>query len=669
MKRNCKFLIVLLTTLIVSTFINVNASVGYTYDHKGEPIYSTTGLTVNQIPYKANDLGIENADFTSPEDLFIYKDSQGNQTIYIIDSISNKLFVLNEDFVLQKTIEKFKVNLADFDESILREIKSGKEYVISREAKAISIPYTMEKVYLVYNETLEERTLLEYTLNQNNPADAKVEWKTSDNKVAIYDVVDSKEYIKATGLGTATITGEVFTEEKTIVFEDGKEKEKVVKTTLGKVEISVKVTKEKEIVAPADKHNNFTLEELQKNEYINLRLSGATSVYRAVNRKGEDFIYITDKGNNQILVLNTDYEVVQFVTTPNDVIFNEKKFSPKKIITDGPGRMYVIADNVYEGIMQFSKDGVFNSFTGVNYVVLSPWEIFWRNFSTEEQLAKQATIINTSFTSLSVDARGFIYTTSFGTVNDKGLVTDDNSMIKKINTAGKDVLRRNGYQPPKGDVEYLLAGNTEKLRGPSKFTGIAVNDYGMYTVLDSKMGKLFTYDNEGKLLYISGESMYINQDKGTQINTLSDPVAIRYFGDNILVLDKNNKTILTYEPTDIGRLINEAAKYEFKGDSDNAANTWEKVVELNANYEYGYIGIGKKYMDQKDYKNAMEYFQKGAHRELYSKAYKLYRDGKIRQYFGPVMITIFGIVIIKAVYKIVNRQKFKKDTVKEAGDE
>jgi hypothetical protein len=662
--------------------MNVKASAGYTYDHKGEPIYSTTGLTVNQVPYRAEDLGIKNSDFTSPEDLFIFTDSEGEKTIYIIDSESNKLFVFDENLTLQETVSKFKVKRGDFDQKVLKEIKSGKEYVIAREEKAISIPFTMEQVYLVYNDSLKDDKIpLDYELSLNIPQDSIVKWTSSNTGVAIYKAVETEitidgvkekkvvEYISATGVGTATLTGEVYTEEKVIVVVDEKEEEKIIKTSLGSVTIKIEVTEEKQAVEPADKHNNFTIKEIESLDSFNLHLSGATCVYRAVNRKGEDLIYITDKGNNQIIILNTDYEVVQFVTTPNDVIFNEKKFSPNKIITDVPGRMYVIADNVYEGIMQFSKDGVFNSFTGVNYVVLSAWEIFWRNFSTEEQLAKQATIVNTSFTSLSVDARGFIYTTSYGTVNEEGLVTDDKSMVKKINTAGKDVLRRNGYQPPKGDVVYIVAGTQQKLRGPSKFTGITVNEFGMYTVLDSKMGKLFTYDNEGKLLYVSGESMYIGQDKGTQINTLSNPVAIRYFGENILVLDKNNKTILTYEPTDIGRLINEAAKHEYVGDSENAANTWEKVVELNANYEYGYIGIGKKYMEKKDYKTAMEYFQKGAERNLYSKAYKLYRDGKIRIYFGPIMILVFGLIGTRIVYKVVNRKKFNKDVNREDGDD
>ena len=73
-------------------------------------------------------------------------------------------------------------------------------------------------------------------------------------------------------------------------------------------------------------------------------------------------------------------------------------------------------------------------------------------------------------------------------------------MIKKINPSGKDVLRRNGYTKPKGDNTYFKSNDTNGTYGPSKLDGIAVNDYGVYTVVDSARGRLFTYDNEGYLL-------------------------------------------------------------------------------------------------------------------------------------------------------------------------
>ena len=668
MKINYKYLILILTVLIVTAAFNVEASTGYTYDHRGQPIYSTTGLTVNQAPFLADDLGIKKSDFTSPEDLFIFKNQDGSKVIYVIDSVSNKLFVFDEAFKLQDTIETFKVTQSKFDDKTLKAIKSSKKYVIARDTY-LSIPNEMEKINLVVDDPDLGSKEIEFAVNPNFTSQYQIDWTSSDPSVVEISVSeDGVPTITAKKVGKATIEAKFNL--VTIIPADEEKEEQTITTLLETINISVSTDPE-DVLVPDAKHNGFTFDQIRALESFELHLSSVSAVYRAVNpNTGEDYIYLADKGNNQVVIIDsTTYEVVQFVTTPNDITFSSKQFAPSKIITDGAGRMYIIADNVYEGILQFSKEGEFNRFTGVNYVTLSPWEIFWRNFSTEAQLSKQNSIINTSFTSLTVDDRGFIYTTSFATTDDKGLVTNDNAMIKKINTAGKDVLRRNGYQPPKGDVTYVRGGTKTAQRGPSKFSSVTVNEYGMFTVVDSKMGRIFTYDNEGKLLYVSGESLYIGQDKGKQINVLSLPVAVRYLNDNILVLDKNNSAILTFEPTDIGKLINEAAKYEFIGDNENAATTWEKVVQLNANYEYGYIGIGKKYMNNKDYKTAMEYFEKGADRKLYSKAYKLYRDGKIRKYFAPVMGTIIALFAAKYVYKLVNRKKFRRDEDTGMGDE
>lgn len=651
--RKFKFLILLMTTLILTGLLNVSASSGYTYDHKGQPIHSATGLTINQLPYLAGNLGLEISEFTAPEDLFIFKGSN-ERIIYVVDSASNKLFVFNDRFELITKLDRFTVDVSKFSDEVLKEIKSGGKYVITR-GSVFSVPSNFEIVNLEVGNTVT----IDYELN-NSQIDYEyvIEWEVSNNKISVsFD----EDVLKVTGVdvGQSEITGTLF---KLGTDQEGKE----TKTEVEKVKIKVS-TDPDVVLVPAEKHNSFSINELRAKGSFQLRLNAIVGVYRAINpNTGEDFIYLSDKDNNQVVILDAQtYEVVQFVTTPKDDTFESRKFQPKELVTDGAGRMYIIADNVYEGIMQFSKEGEFNSFVGVNYVTLSPWEIFWRNLSTDTQLAKQTTIINTSFTSLAVDSKGFIYTTSYALNNSNGLVTNDNAMIKKINTAGKDVLRRNGYQPPKGDVVYIQAGTESLVRGPSRFTAIAVNEHGMYTVVDKKMGKLFTYDNEGRLLYISGEALYIEQTKGQQINTLSNPVAISYLDDDLIVLDKNSSAILVYEPTDIGTLINEAAKLEYQGDSKAAAEKWEQVVKLNANYEYGYVGIGKMYLNEKNYKLAMKYFERGANRELYSKAYKLYRDTKIRKYFGPAMGTIIVLVVGKIVLdKFVFKKKRQDDGYK-----
>jgi hypothetical protein len=382
-----------------------------------------------------------------------------------------------------------------------------------------------------------------------------------------------------------------------------------------------------------------------------------SGVYRAVRPvrdergfrvKGEfqDVIYICDKGNNQIIIVDAKtFEVVQIVTTPTDVSFAGKTFNPIRVVIDGTGLMYVISELVYEGIMQMTYDGKFSSYVGVNYVSLTFWQVLQRRFMTDEQLKSQKATLNTPFTNLEMDKDEFIYTTSHAIDG-----TNDTAMIKRINPAGNDVLTRNGYHIPKGDLVYIRTGGDASQRGPSRFSAITVNDYGVYTVADAKTGRLFTYDDEGNLLYISGGS-------GKELTNINNPVAIRYQGENLIVLDKGNKTILRYQPTEIAKVINRATKYYYEGKLTESSKEWHNVVALNPNYEYAYVGIGKSLFEEGRYEEAMAFFETGYNVNYYSRAFKMSRDKKINKYF-PVAISVVLVLSI-GLYGLSAYKKYK----------
>ena len=441
----------------------------------------------------------------------------------------------------------------------------------------------------------------------------------------------------------------------------------------------------------AEISNGFnSLEDMRHYGLVKLYMSGASAVYRMLKTNSTphtDYIYICDTGNNQVLVVDATsyddtlqtYKIVQIITSPTEELGSDT-FRPIKVTADAAGRIYVIANGVTNGIMEFSEDGTFDRYIGTNYVTLSAWDIFWRNFATESQLSNSVSILPTTFTSMTYK-NNMIYTTSYAVSNIDG-TTNDKIMIKKINPSGKDVLRRNGYTIPKGDFVYNRVNDGYGSYGTSTLEGITVNEYGVYTVVDSNRGRLFTYDNEGNLLYISGGS-------GSQINKISIPEAVQYLGENVLVLDSKKKAIIVFEPTDIARVINNAIKCEYEGrnegewvDDDNDPNTpdvyvkgaydyWEEVILLNANYEYAYVGIGKHYLNNKDYKTAMAYFKLGYDKVYYGNAYKLYRDSIIKANFAWVFITLFVVIVGIVVFRKVWRKKrgIKEEEMTGIGDE
>lgn len=355
-------------------------------------------------------------------------------------------------------------------------------------------------------------------------------------------------------------------------------------------------------------------------------------------------IFICDTGNYRIVKLNHDFEVMETFSEIDDPTFDEIEFEPKKITVDSTDRMYVVAKNVYEGIMEMNYDGSFNRFTGVNPILLTPFEIFSRALMSEEQIAQLQLFLPTEYTNVSIDDRNFIYATS--------KVSDNNveNPIQLINPKGIDVIKKNGYFPPMGDVIFVSGNNNYVIEGPSSLVDIAEAEAGIYTVLDQKRSRLFTYDREGNLLYIDG-------DEGSQTDKFSEGVAIGYLQDDLLILDRGTKTIVVYTLTEFGSYVNQAIQYHDQGMFEEAALVWEEVIKINSNYEIAYNGIGKLLLRQGNFKEAMDYFELGHDEYYYSKAYKEYRNQILEDNFGLILSgiiiiggTIFGLRIRK-VYK------------------
>ena len=306
------------------------------------------------------------------------------------------------------------------------------------------------------------------------------------------------------------------------------------------------------------------------------------------------YLYLADTKNSRILRLDTTNEYLcdEVYLTPNDITFyqplveedqtNRDVFQPSKIAVDGDGRVYAISLNTYQGIIEYKSNGEFNRFLGKNLVQKRSW---WTFLLTEQQYESLSLNLPSQFTNIILDERNLLYATAKPNSAD----TNAKEMIKLINTSVKDVLKRHGYVKPDGDVNYARYVKPA-VTGSSIFTAIDVNDAKIYSVVDNTRGRIFTYDDEGNLLYISGE-------QGTLSNNISAPVAISYFeNDNqeyVLVLDQLSRSILIYETTEFGKLVNEATRLYLSNDIEESQVTWEKVVKMNSNYELGYVGIGK----------------------------------------------------------------------------
>lgn len=359
-----------------------------------------------------------------------------------------------------------------------------------------------------------------------------------------------------------------------------------------------------------------------------------------INKEGN--LFVADTDNGRIVVLSPDGELLRMIEKPeSDILPADFKFIPVKITVDQAERVYVVAKGIFEGIMQFDENGEFIGYVGTNKVKRDYTEYLWRMLSTKAQKAQMALFVPTEFSNIDVDSKGFLYATNI----DPG----STEPIKRLNPSGEDVLKRFGYFDIKGDIRFRLSV------GPSKFTDIKVLPNGMYSALDANQGKVFTYNDEGDLLYVYG-------GKGNQVGTFKIPVAVEYSGGNQLVLDRGKGNVVIFKPTRFGSSVNEAVGYHYNGEDALAVPLWREVLKLNSNYDIAYIGIGKSLLMEKNNKEALKYFKLGMDRDGYSVAFKRYRREVMKEHFGTFLTSVMILAAVWIAYRLFSFWKRKRQS-------
>lgn len=358
-----------------------------------------------------------------------------------------------------------------------------------------------------------------------------------------------------------------------------------------------------------------------------------------VSEKG--YLYVADSRNRRVVVLDDTDTVVQIIDNPQSESLEEGfVFTPLKVTVDYADRVYVIAQNMFEGIMVFESDGNFSCFFGTISVQISLWEKFWKRVATKEERSNQKLYIPTEFTGIDIDPEGFVYATNIDGTGIQG--------VRRLNPRGEDVIKKGANENVGGDLQ--IQGDTE-YAGASQFTDIVYRDNGIYSCLDRKRGRIFTYDHEGNLLYIFG-------GLGTQEGTFTMPVAVEEKEGRILVLDSTRANILSFTVTEYGDLINKAVALRYDGDEAEAVALWERVLELDENNELANTGIGKAYLTAGDYTKALHYLELGMSRDYYSIAYKRYRN-EIMMENADWFLTLVAVLVVAGITVKVIRKRRK----------
>lgn len=377
----------------------------------------------------------------------------------------------------------------------------------------------------------------------------------------------------------------------------------------------------------------------------------------------DGYLYVADTDNGRIIVFDNNFNFYKELPTLSaDILPENFKYNPKAIAVDAAKRVYVVSKNTNMGVIALDSNGNFESFIGSQKVSVNAIELMWRAFMTEEQLARSTSYVPVEYSNLTIDEKGFIYVTC-SQINRYDLYssiwsrsTDSTyAPIKKINPSGTDVLKRNGFFPPVGNILFD-AYTGKEASDPSEITEVELLENGIYALVDSAAGKLYFYDSNGNLLYAFG-------GEGSFAGLYNSLCAITHNGDDIFALDSAEGTVTILRKTGYGTLIDEVLSLQESRQYDKAAELWEKILSKNNNFDMAYLGIGKNLLENEEYKEAMVYFRLIGNKTYYGQAFKLYREQILEKY--GVLIFIAAVAIIAAVIIIFRKIGKHNDKVLE----
>ena len=349
---------------------------------------------------------------------------------------------------------------------------------------------------------------------------------------------------------------------------------------------------------------------------------------------GNGSLYIADTTRGRILRYplpasqeEADAARAVVIEPKNLLIEGETGFKPSKLVADSQERLFIVAEGVYEGLVELAADGEFLAYVGANRVKVSFLDQIWRLFSTKKQWEASNKFVPVEFSNLCMDDEGFLFTTARGD-------TGDDKTIRRLNLSGSDVLRSADDEAELGDWNLPPAAKA------TYFGDVAAGPYGMFAGLDRTRGRVFVYDANCTLLFEFG-------GLSNQAGTFSNPTALLWLPDGrMAVLDRLSADLTVFRPTAYGELILSTVAYEDAGDYTASAEAYTRILTMNANSEIAYVGVGKQYFRQGNYEEAMAYFKLGNDRDSYSKAFAQHR----KEALGVVIpIAIIAILTLAAI--------------------
>ncbi|MEG1718951.1 MAG: YIP1 family protein [Clostridia bacterium] len=373
-----------------------------------------------------------------------------------------------------------------------------------------------------------------------------------------------------------------------------------------------------------------------------------------VDKKG--FLYVADTDKQRVVKLNQDGSLFSIFPTPESQLLPaDFEYKPIKIGCDTAGRVFVCSNGFNQGLLELDRDGKFVQMLGAPKVEFSFTDQVKRLFQTEEQRKRSISFVPREFNNVYVDKEDFVFSTAGSSGNENTVANSNDKEISpvfKLSAQGTDVLRK--VEGAKVGADLLWGGRTYK--GPSYIVDVLTMDDGIFMLLDQKRSRVFAYNNDGIMLFEFG-------GVGTIEGTVTLATALEKFDGKYIILDATKNQISRFENTDYANTIFQAEEYRRLSMFDEESAAWNKILSLNETNPLVLRQLGKVAYRQHDMKKSMEYYKLADDKKNYSKSYEFYRRELINKYFnifGIILIIFIVLMLIRKVYMYFYRKTHPK---------
>jgi hypothetical protein len=282
---------------------------------------------------------------------------------------------------------------------------------------------------------------------------------------------------------------------------------------------------------------------------------------------------------------------------------------------------------VASGVIQLSNSGSFLGFFTTNRTRLTFMEMLQNMIYTRTQLARVADRVPPTIANVFIDSRGIIYTATAGVGVDG---------VQKHNAAGVNMLE---------DTTTI-----------GSIISVWVDEQGIIYAVSSN-GIISVFSPDGDLLFLIPAigGGFFAEDRAGLFHTLS-AIAVDSRG-YIWGLDSYKGFLQSIAPTDYALNIYHALALFSEGYYVESRAVWAEVLHLNQMSSLAHTGMGRAYIFDFEYEQALPHFRVAGNRGLYSQAFWEIRNLWLQRYIGIFVAVFVSLFIATRVALRLDKKK------------